>query len=96
MAAMALPFLISPELDMIAILILIVVVLQTLMNYAAVRMKFALYVFIGFMSLLVSHVFGMVDVVDVRSYFIYLGSQLAQFLGLFSFLVMLRQAQKDE
>ncbi len=95
-AALALPFLISPELDMIAILILIVVVLQTLMNYTAVRTKFALYVFVGFLFLLVSHILGMIDVIDIRSYFVYLGSQLAQFLGLFSFLVMLRQAQKDE
>ncbi|MFW9932316.1 MAG: hypothetical protein ACFFDR_06640, partial [Candidatus Thorarchaeota archaeon] len=92
----ALPFLISPELDVVAILILIVVVLQTLMNYASVRTKFALYVFVGFLFILVSHVIGMVDVVDTRTYFIYLGSQFAQFLGLFSFLVMLRQAQKDE
>ena len=95
-AAMALPFLTSPELDVVAILLLIVVVLQTLMNYAAVRTKFALYVFVGFLLLLISHVLGMVDVADVRTYFIYLASQLTQFLGLFSFLVMLRKAQQDE
>lgn len=94
--ALALPFLISPELDMIAILILIVIVLQTMMNYMSVRTKFALYVFMGFLLLLVSHILGMVDVVNERSYFVYLISQLMQFLGLFSFLVMLRQAQKDE
>ncbi len=96
MAALVLPFLISPELDVIAILLLIIVVLQTLMNYAAVRTKFALYVFVGFLLILISHIIGMVDVVDTRTYLVYLGSQLTQFLGLFSFLVMLRQAQKDE
>ncbi len=96
MAALALPFLTSPELDVIAILLLIVVVLQTLMNYASVRSSFALYVFVGFTLLLVSHILGMINVIDLQTYFIYLGSQLAQFLGLFSFLVMLRQAQKDE
>jgi hypothetical protein len=91
-----LPFLTSPGLDVVAIMILCVVVLQTIWNYVSVRTRYAFYVLVGFSLLLLSSVLGMTDVVNASTYMIYLASQLAQFLGLISFLVMLRQAQKDE
>jgi hypothetical protein len=93
---LALPFLLLPELELIAIILLMVVVFQTLMNYTTVRTRYALYVFAGFAFLLLSHLIGIHVVDDVYGYLQYLGSQLLQFLGLISFLVMLRQAQKDE
>ncbi len=93
---LALPFLLLPELELLAIIVLMIVVLQTLMNYSAVRNRYALYVFVGFALLLLSHLLGISVGDDVRGYARYLGSQLLQFLGLISFLVMLRQAQKDE
>ncbi len=95
--AMALPVLLSPELEWIAIIILLVVVFQTLMNYGAVRTRYAMFVLLGFTFLLFSHVAGIyAQGEDLRAYFMYLLGQLLQFLGLISFLVMLRQAGKDE
>lgn len=91
-----LPFLTSPGLDVVAIMVLCIVVLQTIWNYVSVRTRYAFYVLVGFSLLLLGSVLGLVDVVNASTYMIYLASQLAQFLGLISFLVMLRQAQKDE
>ena len=93
---LALPFLLLPELELIAIILLMIVVFQTLMNYTSVRTRYALYVFAGFGLLLLSHLLSIMAGDDLRGYLQYLGSQLLQFLGLISFLVMLRQAQKDE
>ncbi len=93
---LALPFLLIPELELIATIVLMVVVMQTLMNYSTVRTRYALYVFLGFGFLLLSHLLSLSAGDDVRGYLVYMGSQLLQFLGLISFLVMLRQAQKDE
>ncbi|MFW9849024.1 MAG: hypothetical protein ACFFF4_07780 [Candidatus Thorarchaeota archaeon] len=93
---MALPFLLLPELELIAIIILMIVVFQTLLNYTSVKTRYALYVFIGFALLLLSHLLSISATDDLRGYIQYLAGQLAQFLGLISFLVMLRQAQKDE
>jgi len=95
--ALALPVLISAPLEWIAIIVLLIVVLQTLMNYGSVRTRYALFVLIGFAFLLFSHVAGIYAQGDeARAYIMYLISQLLQFLGLISFLVMLRQAGKDE
>ncbi|MFW9909169.1 MAG: hypothetical protein ACFFEF_11390 [Candidatus Thorarchaeota archaeon] len=93
---LALPFLISPPLEFLAILVLLIVVLQTLMNYLAVRNRYALYVLVGFLLLLIGHLLGLSAMEDLRGYVLYLASQLFQFLGLIAFLVMLRQAEKDE
>jgi hypothetical protein len=93
---LALPFLILPELELIAIILLLIVVFQTFLNYTSVRTRYALYVFAGFALLLLSHLVGISVVDDLYGYLQYLGSQVLQFLGLISFLVMLRQAQKDE
>ena len=93
---LALPFLLLPELELIAIIILMIVVFQTLLNYTSVRTRYALYVFIGFAFLLLSHLLSISAGDDVRGYVQYFASQILQFLGLISFMVMLRQAQKDE
>lgn len=95
--ALALPVLLSPPLEWIAIIVLLVIVLQTMMNYGAVRTRYALFVLLGFLFLLFSHVAGIyAQGDDLRAYLMYLIGQLLQFLGLISFLVMLRQAGKDE
>lgn len=89
---LALFFLIDPNLELIAIIVLLIVVLQGAMNYAAVRSRFALYVLIGFLFLLLSHIFGIVSLVDFRAYGV---SQVLQFLGLISLLVMLIKAGRE-
>jgi hypothetical protein len=90
---MALPFLIDPNLELVAILVLLIVVMQALMNYAALRSRFALYVLAGFLFLLTSHIFGIFAITNIRAYGI---SQVFQFLGLSSFLVMLLKSGKEQ
>jgi hypothetical protein len=87
-------FLVDPSLEIIAILVLVVVVLQTILNYMSTRSKFALYVLIGFFLLLLSHIW-MVQVTSTASGTLYLLSQVAQLLGFLSLLVMLIQAGRD-
>jgi len=96
MMLMALPFLISPSLEMIAIIVLLIIVIQTLVNYASVRNRYAFFVLLGFVLLLLSHISGIYVQEVTSGYFVYLMSQIFQFLGLIAFLVMLRQAGKDE
>ncbi len=86
---LALPGLIDPNLEMIAIIVLLVVVLQALINYASNRSRFALYVVIGFLFLLLSHIFLIFSFNEYRGYIL---SQLSQFLGLIALLVMLIKA----
>ena len=85
-------FLVDPSLEIIAILVLIIVVLQAILNYMSTRSKFALYVLIGFFLLLLSHIW-MVQVSTSAGY--YLLSQAAQLLGFLSLLVMLIKAGRD-
>lgn len=85
-------FLIDPSLEVVAILVLVVVVLQSLLNYATTRSKFALYVLIGFFLLLLSHIL-MAQVGQNPGF--YLISQAAQLLGFLSLLVMLVQAGQE-
>jgi len=85
-------FLIDPSLEVVAILVLVVVVLQSLLNYATTRSKFALYVLIGFFLLLLSHIL-MAQVGQNPGF--YLISQAAQLLGFMSLLVMLIQAGQE-
>ena len=87
-------FLVDPNLEIVAILVLIVVVLQSILNYMATRSKFALYVLIGFGLLLLSHIW-MAQVVSTSSGGLYLLSQGAQLLGFLSLLVMLIQVGRD-
>ncbi len=92
MALLALPILVDPNLDLIAIIVLIVVVIQSLMNYMSTKSKYAAYVLAGFALLLISHVVVIPTQTELRGYFL---SQLFQFLGFISFLVMLVKAGKE-
>jgi hypothetical protein len=86
-------FLVDPNLEVIAILVLVVVVLQAILNYMSTRSKFARYVLIGFFLLLLSHIWMVQVSVATPGY--YLMSQGAQLLGFLSLLVMLIQAGRD-
>ena len=86
-------FLVDPNLEVIAILVLVVVVLQAILNYMSTRSKFARYVLIGFFLLLLSHIW-MVQVSAATPGY-YLMSQAAQLLGFLSLLVMLIKAGRD-
>ncbi|MDH4212423.1 MAG: hypothetical protein OEV85_00730 [Candidatus Thorarchaeota archaeon] len=85
-------FLVDPALEVIAIFFLVIVVLQAILNYMTTRSKFAWYVLVGFVLLLVSHI--MMAQVGVAPG-LYLLSQGAQLLGFLSLLVMLYQAGRD-
>jgi hypothetical protein len=85
-------FLVDPSLEIIAILVLVIVVLQAILNYMSTRSKFARYVLIGFFLLLLSHIL-MANVTAEPG--LYLLSQGAQLLGFLSLLVMLIQAGRD-
>jgi hypothetical protein len=85
-------FLVDPSLEIIAILVLVIVVLQAILNYMSTRSKFARYVLIGFFLLLLSHIL-MANVAAEPG--LYLLSQGAQLLGFLSLLVMLIQAGRD-
>ncbi len=85
-------FLVNPTLEIVAILVLVVVVLQAILNYLATRSKFARYVLVGFFLLLMSHI--MMAQIDVAPG-LYLLSQGAQLLGFLSLLVMLYQAGRN-
>jgi ABC-type xylose transport system permease subunit len=86
-------FLVNTSLEVVAILVLVVVVLQAILNYLTTRSKFARYVLLGFLLLLLSHVM-MAQVTTAPG--LYLLSQGAQLLGFLSFLVMLYQAGRNE
>ena len=85
-------FLVNTSLEVVAILVLVVVVLQAILNYLTTRSKFARYVLLGFFLLLVSHIM-MAQVTTAPG--LYLLSQGAQLLGFLSFLVMLYQAGRN-
>ncbi|MGQ4912203.1 MAG: hypothetical protein ACP6KW_08555 [Candidatus Thorarchaeota archaeon] len=85
-ALMALAVLVDPTLEMIAIFVLVIVVIQALINYTTNRNRFALYVLVGFILLLLSHLFLAQSVINPG---MYLMSQVAQLLGFLSFLVLL-------
>ncbi len=85
-------FLVDPSLEIIAIMVLIVVVLQSILNYLSTGSKFARYVLVGFILLLLSHIW-MAQVATAPG--LYLLSQGAQLLGFLSLLVMLIKAGRD-
>ncbi len=85
-------FLVDPSLEIIAIMVLVVVVLQSILNYLSTGSKFARYVLVGFILLLLSHIW-MAQVATAPS--LYLLSQGAQLLGFLSLLVMLIKAGRD-
>ena len=86
-------FLVDANLEVIAIIVLVVVVLQAILNYMSTRSKFARYVLIGFFLLLLSHIM-MAQVGETPGF--YLLSQAAQLLGFLSLLVLLVQAGRVE
>jgi hypothetical protein len=90
---LALPVLIEPNLEMIAIIVLIIVVLQALMNYASNRSSYTLYVLAGFFLLLLSHITAIFSQFEIRRWIL---SQIFQFLGFVALLVMLIKAGRDE
>jgi len=85
-------FLVDPSLEIITIMVLIVVVLQSILNYLSTGSKFARYVLVGFILLLLSHIW-MAQVATAPG--LYLLSQGAQLLGFLSLLVMLIKAGRD-
>jgi thiol:disulfide interchange protein len=85
-------FLVDTSLEVIAILVLVVVVLQAVLNYMSTRSKFARYVLVGFFLLLLSHI---LMAGAETSPGLYLLSQGTQLLGFLSMLVMLIQAGRD-
>jgi hypothetical protein len=85
-------FLVNPNFEIVAILVLVVVVLQAILNYLATRSKFARYVLVGFVLILLSHIM-MAQVAAAPG--LYLLSQGAQLLGFLSLLVMLYQAGRN-
>ena len=85
-------FLVDQRLEIVAILVLVIVVLQAILNYMTTRSRFALYVLVGFFLLLLSHIW-MAGVLANPG--LYLLSQGAQLLGFLSLLVMLIQAGRD-
>ncbi len=90
---LALPILIDPNLDLLAIIVLVIVVMQSLMNYLSNRSRYGLYVLLGFFLLLMSHI---VSVSAQLNFSGYLLSQILQFLGLTALLLMLIKAGKEE
>ncbi|MHA1965485.1 MAG: hypothetical protein ACXACG_15215 [Candidatus Thorarchaeota archaeon] len=85
--------LVDPSLEVIAILVLVIVVLQAIVNYMSTRSHFARYVLVGFLLLLLSHI--LMAQVAINSGF-YLLSQATQLLGFLFLLVMLIKAGRVE
>lgn len=84
--------LVDPSLEVIAILVLVAVVIQAIINYSSTRSRYALYVFVGFFFILLSHV----QVAQTLSNpGMYLMSQLSQLIGFLSFLVLLYRTGKQ-
>ena len=86
--------LVDPTLEVIAIFVLVIVVLQAIVNYMSTRSRFAWYVLVGFILLLLSHIF--MAQVSAETAGLYLLSQLTQFLGFLLLLVMLVRAGRVE
>ncbi|MHA2047407.1 MAG: hypothetical protein ACXAAO_08340 [Candidatus Thorarchaeota archaeon] len=81
--------LVDPNLEVIAILVLVVVVIQAINNYASTRSELAFFVLLGFFLLLLSHIM-------ITNPSMYLSSQIAQLVGFVSLLVMLIRAGRVE
>ncbi len=81
--------LVDPNLEVIAILVLVVVVIQAINNYASTRSELAFFVLLGFFLLLLSHIM-------ITNPSMYLSSQIAQLAGFVSLLVMLIRAGRVE
>ncbi len=85
---MQVPLLVDLNLELIALVILVIVVLQSMMNYASTRSRYGLYVFIGFLLLLLSHFTAVMSNG-------YLLSQILQLLGFLALFVMLYKVGRE-
>ncbi|MFX1368437.1 MAG: hypothetical protein ACFFAY_07560, partial [Promethearchaeota archaeon] len=85
---MQVPLLVDLNLELIALVILVIVVLQSMMNYASTRSRYGLYVLIGFLLLLLSHFTAVMDQG-------YLLSQILQLLGFLALLAMLYKVGRE-
>jgi hypothetical protein len=90
---LAATILVDPNLEIIAILVLVLVVIQAIINYLSTRSELAFFVLLGFFLLLLSHLMVAQTLTNPS---MYLPSQLAQLLGFVSLLVMLIRAGKVE
>ena len=90
---MALPVLLDANLELITILVMLVVVVQALMNYATVRNRYALYVFVGFFLIFLSHLFLITAEENVLRYLL---SHGLQFLGFIALLLMVYRVGREE
>jgi len=90
---LAATILVDPNLEIIAILVLVVVVLQAIINYMSTRSELAFFVLLGFFLLLLSHILVAQTLTNPT---MYLSSQLTQLIGFLSLLVMLVRAGKVE
>ncbi len=88
-ALVALPILLDPVFDIISTFILVIITLQTLLNLASSRSEYSLYVFLGFLSLLISHLSQLFATMPLRGYFI---TQVFQLIGVMLFLLMVYRA----
>ena len=85
--------LVDSNLEVIAIFVLVVVVIQAIINYFSSRSRLAFYVLLGFSLILLSH---MMVAMTFTNPGMYLLSQVSQLLGFLSLLVMLIKAGKVE
>jgi len=84
--------LVDPSLEVLAILVLVGVVIQAIINYSSTRSRYALYVLAGFFFILMSHI---LVAQTLTNPVMYLMSQLSQLIGFLSFLVLLHRTGKE-
>ncbi len=85
--------LVDSNLEVIAMFVLVIVVIQAIVNYFSSRSRFAFYVLLGFSLILVSHMMVSMTFLNPG---MYLWSQITQLLGFLSLLVMLIKAGRVE
>jgi hypothetical protein len=85
--------LVDSNLEVIAIFVLVVVVIQAIINCFSSRSRLAFYVLLGFSLILLSH---MMVAMTFTNPGMYLLSQVSQLLGFLSLLVMLIKAGRVE
>jgi hypothetical protein len=90
---LAATILVDFNLEIIAILVLVVVVIQAIVNYMSTRSEFSFFVLLGFFFLLLSHI---LVAQTFENPGLYLSSQLTQLIGFLSLLVMLVRAGRVE
>jgi hypothetical protein len=84
--------LVDPSLEVLAILVLVGVVIQAIINYSSTRSRYALYVLAGFFFILLSHILVAPTLTNPG---MYLMSQVSQLIGFLSFLVLLQRTGKE-